>query len=157
MYYCVDTPDLDLIVSAAVLREPEDTVIVKEEGQYLSPELVLVLRVLFAGNSAFVVSPLLLTNSGVDGPKRFNVGNKMSTAGTTTSALNVDAVELCAEFPVTPRILDGVKALDVVEKLGCRNLHRPWAELDRDAQRAVYTLAGVYFADCRCITLNIIA
>lgn len=131
----MNAPDMNLIISAAVIREPEDTVIVKEEWQYLSPEPVLVLRVFFASNSAFVVSPLLLTNSGVDGPKRFNVGNEMSAAGAATSARNLDAVGLCAEFPEMPWILDGVKALDVVEKLGCRNSHRPWGELDRNAQR----------------------
>jgi hypothetical protein len=117
----VNAPDMNLVVSAAVIREPEDAVSIKEERQYLSPELVLVLPVRFASNSAFVVSPLLLTNSGVDDPKRFNVGNEMSAAAAAISALDVNAVELCAEFPVLPRILGDVKALDVVEKLGCRN------------------------------------
>ena len=116
----MNAPDVNLVFRTAIIRKAEDIHIVEEERQDASPEPVLVFRVFFAGNGAFVVSPLLLANPGVNRPERFNVGNKTSATG----VLNVDAGKLRTERPVLPRIPDGIKTLDVVEKPGGGHVHR---------------------------------
>jgi len=92
VYYRVHTPNEDgIIINTTVRRKSKDNVVVviKEEWQYSSPQYVLVLGVLFADNSAFVVSPLLPANSDIYGPKRLDVGNEICSAGTTISLLKI--------------------------------------------------------------------
>ena len=109
--------------------------IVKEERQYLAPKPILILRVLFPGNSPLVVAPLLLADSDIYGPKRFKVGNEMGASAATAGALNFSVFKLRAKLSVLPWVPHGVKVLDAVKKIGSGNSHKQFGELGQDAQR----------------------
>jgi len=122
-------PNVNLFAKAAIGQQTingvktKDSVSRKAERQYSSPQDVFVFRPLLTNESALPVSPLPLADPDVYGLEGLDVGNEIGRAGKMLGSLKHGVLEPCAEFPVLPRVLDRVEALDAVEKLGCGNFH----------------------------------